>query len=113
MAIEAHLGKIGVISETNKNVTFWFTLPDYQVREAINTIDKLEINTIVLTEKDKEFLQSYINQIKSFNIYEVSSIRAILKKIDRKNQNINNWVEELNEALFSGNIEQFNKLIEL
>jgi signal transduction histidine kinase len=33
IAIEAHLGRIGVISESEKDVIFWFTLPDYQVKE--------------------------------------------------------------------------------
>ncbi|NOQ28040.1 MAG: tetratricopeptide repeat protein [Bacteroidales bacterium] len=112
MAVEAHSGTIGLVSESETGIEFWFTLPDYQIIETTSKNEGLEVcQEINLTESDKKYLLIFINQIKDFNIFEISSINSVLKSIDKKNPNIKNWVEELTEVLYSGNEVRYNQLI--
>ncbi|NOQ28038.1 MAG: tetratricopeptide repeat protein [Bacteroidales bacterium] len=108
MAVEAHNGEIGVISESKTGVEFWFTLPEI-TQESANNVENDITKNISLS--DMQYLKPFIKELHSYEIYEVSAIKSILKKIDKKNENINNWKNDVENALYDGNSELFLKEI--
>lgn len=112
LATEALGGEIGVISESPTGVEFWFTHP-----EAICQLKKLNPPvkdvTTKLTLKDDEvrYLAYYKQQLKGRHIFEVTAINKVINQIDKMSPSIDTWKKCIDEAVFSGNQERFNSLI--
>lgn len=116
MAVEAHNGSIGVNSEPGREVSFWFLLPDVICDNIPQTSEKEEsvvVKEVNLTDADALFLRPFIEQIKHLEIYEVSSIRQVIRQIETKSDAINNWKEQVEKAIFSGDAEQLDRLLTL
>lgn len=111
LAIEAHGGEIGVISELNEKVEFWFTLPDSI--QSFKTTKKIDTEKAEITTADKDYLQHFITELKAKNIYEISAISAILKSIEPKSQTVVSWKSEVEKAVYSGDNSVFESLLNI
>lgn len=114
MAVEAHGGEIGVVSEDKAEVEFWFAIPNVQAHSDIN-VDKTDLNEfeLPLLQKEKEYLKPFVKQLVTCQVYEVSVINNIVHEIDTSNANIKKWTEQLINQVYLGNEDGFVKYLSM
>lgn len=116
-AIEAHNGEIGVDSRPNYGSVFWFTLPLSNVITKTESDEKLKFDTdkkIYFTEQEKTIMMSFYHDLKNVKVYEITTLKNILSRIKINNStNIKLWLQEIQEAIFIGNEEKYNELLQL
>jgi len=122
MALDAHGQKIELQSEEGKGSTFSFSL-SYQYRnESLDTKPKIaeifpeDINNysqVDFNEQDRIFLQPFINELKQFEVYEVTEVKKVLNKISKQEVSppIRSWYESLEKTLYACNEEKYKELL--
>lgn len=124
MAIEAHDCSIKVESTLKVGTKFSFTLPhdSYEVLEVNQPKESdtpafqhmnhsFDLNQ--LSPDDKLFLSPFIKEIKVFEVYDVSSVRKILKKINSENAKVKEWSTAVEKTLYTCNEREFSYLVTL
>ncbi len=116
IAVEAHCGQIGVVSDLQKGTTLWFSLPKAEI------IGNLENHTLIvenhhqfaLTEADIAQLNPYLVQFRLFTVFEYSDVKNILDSIEiAENENISLWKKQMENALRACNEEKYDTLVGL
>jgi len=120
MAVEAHDGTIGFESEGENGSTFWIKLA---AREEKKEKKKpgypndrenhpFSAETINLTQNDKDSLFPIIEVIEKLKVYEVTRIKTEIDKMKKKSSpGIDTWLDRLNQAIWTGDQEEFRRLL--
>lgn len=118
MAIEAHQSDIKVASELGKGTKFFFELPKIKVDEGVNEQpinQPVENNqTLSFGMEDKAFLQTYIAQLKKYELYEISDLEKVLEQINVIDRpHLQSWKDQLKSAIDNYNELEYKRLIEM
>jgi signal transduction histidine kinase len=112
MAIEAHDGKIGVKSDSSSGATFWFSLP-YVTYYEVKNVKSISAVTepLTLTDNEKEYLSTFITELQKVDIYDVWTINRIVKNIEPKSRGIKQWLNRLDDAIYTSNNNLYSTLL--
>jgi len=117
LAINASNQEIGVESKMGEGTCFWFTiLEDDGLNLNNNQINNNEliINKFKFSNQEIEILKPFIENLKTIEIYEISKLNQQLKMLDKlENQNIINWKNDLEYAIYNLNEELFKDLLKI
>ncbi|NOQ25750.1 MAG: hypothetical protein GQ564_10355 [Bacteroidales bacterium] len=114
MAIEAHNGKIGVKSDSKVGTTFWLTLPNAICSNTEKTTETyFEKKKLALSEEEKKYLSPFMHKLQNLKVYEIWMINKILENIEPNSDGITEWLEELDDAIYADNNEQYIDLLNL
>ena len=114
MAINALGSEIHVDSEKNQGTTFWFVLPTARKQKYATTDDEQNTHRSVrLTNDERETIQPVIDELKQYEVYELTGILNVLDKIDpSRSPNIAEWKEAVSQTVYACNNVRYKKLLE-
>lgn len=117
LVIESHQGQIGVTSEENQGSTFWLTLPNAPLEDHISQIAKpakqaLAEPPLQLNEDEMAVLKNISEELKQYEIYEVSAIKKVLQKLPASEGGIAHWKRALEDTLYAWNETKYKELLD-
>ncbi|NVO10954.1 MAG: sensor histidine kinase [Bacteroidales bacterium] len=117
IAIESHGGNISLESNSNDGTTFTITFPiknisnnDSKHSISENGEGDLNIKKSISTEDIEEILP-YIEDLKRYEVYQVSDIFNALEKIKSINVKFQRWINLVAESVMQCNQSKYSKLI--
>ncbi len=115
MAVEAHNGKIVAKNDKVKGAIFSFSLPGMETKAGPKSEHKEPLeNQSFLSEKAISILKSIVQELDEIEIYKISHILSVLEKIEESaNSEVQKWKAQVEQAVFSGNNELYQKLLKL
>ncbi len=116
LAVEAHGGKIGLISKPKKGSSFWFTFKKVEQVHKIPVKDipatENSFGDFLLTHKDIELLSPLLEKLQDIQFYEVTTIKKLLQDYDfSDNIVLQTWKKELLNTVVSCNKQKYELAI--
>lgn len=114
MAINAHKGDIGVVSDGVQGVEFWFVLPG-----VLTMIEKKVCKQLFasinhnLTSEDKMYLLPYAKELSKFEVFDTTKIEAVISRITDTNESITRWVDNIEKACYALDEAKFFNLTQV
>lgn len=124
MAIEAHNGKVEVVSDKEEGVSFIFTLPEVKmnaivdVSTVLNESEFMELESaredILLHDNEQKLLAPFLIKFNQIEFYETSQLINLLSQIQTiGNEHIKNWKKAMEDAIHNLKEEKYKELIKL
>jgi signal transduction histidine kinase len=116
MAVEAHGGRIGIITKEDEGTRVWFLLGKSSLSSGkpINLKSGYSSPVNFMNENEIKLIKEKLEELKRIEIHEVSSILKILNdNVFLQNPTITDWKTTLETAVFTQNDTLFRKMIDL
>lgn len=116
MAVEAHGGKIGIITKEGEGTRVWFLLEKSSLSsgKSLNIKSGFSSPLDLIEEDEINLIREKLELLKRTEIHEVSSILKILNDdMFLQNPGIENWRTALETAVFTQDDELYRKMIAL
>jgi anti-sigma regulatory factor (Ser/Thr protein kinase) len=114
LVLAAHRTNLNIVSAPGKGTTVSFSL----IAKGINTTEFMAASEAVkikrtLTETEKEAMKPFADRLRNCEVYEGSRILSLLNEeiLDAPHW-INDWKEDIRQAVFATNELAYNQLIE-
>lgn len=94
--------------------TFWFVLPTARKQQYATTDDEQNTHrSFRLTNDEKKTIQPVVDELKQYEVYELTGILNVLDKIDpSRSPNIAEWKEAVSKTVYACNNERYLELLE-
>ncbi len=112
IAVEAHGGTITIAQGKEKGTVVKFTIPQAPITQQKHTAVASD-TAIHLSEAEKEQLRSYLTDIESLDISEITAFRQLISKMQQNTTINSQWLNELNSAVLTNNELKLKQLINL
>jgi signal transduction histidine kinase/Flp pilus assembly protein TadD len=119
MAVEAHGGTIGVVSDQGHGSSFWLTLPLSESKALMPDIpfdtDGMPeaIPALQLTAEEKKYLAPFCKALQHTSIHQLTEVKDIVKTIEDRSAHLSTWKQLILQALSVCNEPKYHELIRL
>lgn len=114
LAVRAHNGNLGVLSDENDGTVFWFMLPDANFDRFVGNISKNEsINTVMLSDIEKKGLLSLHQRLLKLSVCDFSSYEDVFEIIERENLANEKWISALQDSIYNCNEFEYKGLVNM
>jgi signal transduction histidine kinase len=119
MAVEAHGGTIGVVSDKGHGSSFWLTLPLSESKALMPDIpfdiDGMQesIPRLQFTVEEKEYLAPFCKALQNTSIHQLTEVKDIVKTIEERSVHLSTWKQLILQALSVCNEPKYHELIRL
>lgn len=112
LAIEAHGSALILKSETEKGSDFSFTMKLIETDDQVN-VEWAQEKFLTLTTGQQKRIAACLPELKKLNLYQISEIENELSTLkSQENQAIDQWVDAILDATYTGNKEKYNELLD-
>jgi signal transduction histidine kinase len=112
MSVELMNGQIWIADSTSKGTTISIKLPFSKTVHFKKQKHDTQIRIYLLPE-DISLLEPIVNEINKLQLYQAGLILNILNKIEPANTRIEEWVNNVQNAIYSINHEKFKEMLEI
>jgi K+-sensing histidine kinase KdpD len=114
LAVAAHKGNIEVKSIKESGSAFIVNIPGYKINELHENQTSFTNEVFILEQKDQAQLKTLCETIKNIPLFKIGEIIPLIKTYENNPQEkIRLWVNQLSNAVYNGNTQHYNQLINL
>lgn len=115
LAIENHHKNIYIDENFTEGARFIFSLPLSENKSETFLENSTSDDEFSFTENEISFLNTYIEQLKSIPIYNITKVKTLTEEIKSKleTEKIANWANEIYKSAVRNNNERFLELLQV
>lgn len=112
LAIRAHKGQVGVISEPDKGAKFWFTLPKVNA-QLLSDEPTVALEEQELSSSERDLIQELIPKLLELKVYQSTEIEDLLNALNAKEGSaLSKLIDRIINAAFNGDAVAYKAIIE-
>jgi signal transduction histidine kinase len=114
LAVEAHGGSIGAVSEPGQQTTFYFSIPLGEIEPQLvpSRYSESPSDRSLNPEMAMAPFEQVLRQLGRLNSYEITAILDLLDQLPNEPQSLRVWKERLESLAFAGDDSGYHCLIE-